>query len=312
MLKFIFLIIVGFFLLIKGADFLVDGASGLAKKFKIPDIVIGLTIVSIGTSMPELFVSLTSSFQNSSDISVGNVIGSNLCNLLLILGSTALIKDINFKKSTKYIELPFLILTNIILFVLVQDGILSQKESCLLIFLFICFLVYTYRESQKNSILEKPENIVKEPSIFKNLLRIIVGIVALKYGGEFVVDNAKGLAKIFNVSDKIIGCTIVAVGTSLPELVTSIISALKGNTDLAFGNIIGSNIFNILLVLGASSFINTINFNLSYNLDIIILYAASLLLFIFPHIPKKDYMSKKEGFLFLCTYFTYMLITIFS
>lgn len=284
---------------------------GIAKKFKIPDIVIGLTIVSIGTSMPELFVSLTSSFKNASDISIGNVIGSNLCNLLLILGATAVIKDIKFEKNTKYIEIPFLIFTNILLFVLVQDGMLSQKESCLLIFLFICFLAYNYISTKKEQSLNKSENENTENiSIIKCIFGIIIGIVALKYGGEFVVDNSKGLAKLFNISDKIIGCTIIAIGTSLPELITSIVSAKRGNTDLALGNIIGSNIFNILLILGTSSFISAINFSLSYNLDIIILYFASLLLFIFPHIPKKNYMSKREGFLFLGTYLAYMMITI--
>ncbi|MBR1539987.1 MAG: calcium/sodium antiporter [Clostridia bacterium] len=308
MIKYIIFIIIGFFLLIKGADFLVNGASSLAKKFRIPNIVIGLTIVSIGTSAPELFVSITSSIQKASDISVGNVIGSNLCNLLFILGTTAIIKDIQFKSSTKYIEIPFLIFTNILFFVLVQDGILSQKESCILVFLFICFLTYTYLESQKNQTY--PQESIKEISILGSIFSIIIGIIALKYGGEFVVENAKRLAKLFKVSDKIIGCTIIAIGTSLPELITSIVSAKRGNTDLALGNIIGSNIFNVLLILGISSFINTIHFNLNYNLDIIILYTASLLLFLFPHFAPKNYMSKKEGFLFLGTYLVYMLITV--
>ena len=309
MIKYIIFIIIGFFLLIKGADFLVNGASSLAKKFRIPDIVIGLTIVSIGTSAPELFESITSSIQKASDISVGNVIGSNLCNLLFILGTTAIIKDIQFKRSTKYIEIPFLIFTNILFFVLVQDGILSQKESCILVFLFICFLTYTYLESKKNQTY--PQEEIKEISILGSIFSIIIGIIALKYGGEFVVENAKRLAKLFKVSDKIIGCTIIAIGTSLPELITSIVSAKRGNTDLALGNIIGSNIFNILLILGTSSFISTIHFNLNYNLDIIILYTASLLLFLFPHFAPKNYMSKKEGFLFLGTYLVYMLITVF-
>ena len=170
MLKFIFLIIIGFFLLVKGADLLVDGASNIAKKFKIPDIVIGLTIVSIGTSMPDFFVSITSSFQKASDISVGNVIGSNLCNLLLILGTTAVIKDIKFKKTTQYIELPFLVFTNILLFILVQDGTLSQKESCILIFLFLCFIIYNYLKAKKEQTLgaTNPQDI----SIIKSLAHI--------------------------------------------------------------------------------------------------------------------------------------------
>jgi len=310
MITFLLFIMIGLILLIKGADFLVDGASNIAKKFHISDMMIGLTIVSIGTSMPELFVAITSSFHNASDISVGNIIGSNLCNILFILGATAIIKDIQFHKNTKYIELPFLILTNIILFILVQDGILSQRESCLLIFLFICFITYTYFISQKEP---PPLEITsfRKSSLGRSILAMILGILALKYGGEFVVENAKKLAKFFHVSDKIIGCTIIAIGTSLPELITSIISALKGNTDLALGNIIGSNIFNILLILGTSSFIHTIHFNLSYDLDIIILYTTSLLLFLLPHLSPKKSMSKKEGFLFLGTYLAYMLITVF-
>ena len=233
MLSSIFFIIIGFVFLIKGADFLVAGSSSVAKKFGIPDIVIGLTIVSIGTSMPELFVSITSSLHNASDLSVGNVIGSNICNILLILGATAIIKDLKFKNSTKYFELPFLVLTNIILFILVQDGILSQKESCILVFLFIVFLVYNYLQAKKDSPLNESSSNTENISLFKNILKIIGGIVILKYGGEFVVDNSKNIAKTFKISDKIIGCTIVAIGTSLPELVTSIISAIKGNADLA-------------------------------------------------------------------------------
>lgn len=310
MITFVFLIIIGFVLLIKGADFLVNGSSSIAQKFGIPNIVIGLTIVSIGTSMPELFVSITSSIHNASDLSVGNVIGSNICNLLLILGATAIIKDIKFTKNTMFIEIPFLILINIVLFALIQDGILSQRESCLLLFLFISFLVYNYLQSKKEE--DTNEISTKNISILKSIFKIIIGIIALKYGGEFVVENSKHIAKLFNVSDKIVGCTIIAVGTSLPEFVTSIISALKGNTDLALGNIVGSNVFNILLILGTSSFINAIHFNLSYNSDIILLYCASIMLFIFPHILKKNYMSKYEGCLFLVTYITYMIFTIFS
>ena len=282
---------------------------GIAKKFNIPDIIIGLTIVSIGTSMPELFVSITSSIKKASDISIGNIIGSNLCNLLLILGLTAIIKDIKFKKNTKYIEIPFLIFTNIFLFILAQDGTISRKESCLLVFLFIVFLTYTYIEAKKSQAINSLNT--SNINIFKCIVLIIIGIIALKYGGEFVVNNAKSLALIFNISEKIIGSTIIAIGTSLPELVTSVVSAIKGSTDLALGNIIGSNLFNILLILGTSSFINSINFNLEYNLDIIILYSASILLFLFPHLSKKDYMSKKEGLLFLGAYIFYIFTLFF-
>ena len=288
---------------------------GIARKFRIPDIIIGLTIVSIGTSMPELFVSLTSSEHGYSDISVGNVVGSNLCNLLLILGITSILNDVKFKKNTKFFEIPFLVLTNLFFFILAQDGIISQKESCLLIFMFIVFLVYTIFSAQKQNntlkaaspfSLEKSGFQENNFSILKNIFKILIGIIGLKYGGDFVVDNATSLARIFRVSSKIISVTIVAFGTSLPELVTSIIAAFKKKTDLAIGNIIGSNIFNILLIVGISSFIKTIHLTASYNIDIIILYITSFVLFLIPHLGKKEFMTKKEGCLFLATYLIYI------
>lgn len=306
MIKYILFIIIGFIFLIKGADFLVDGASEIAKKFGISNIIIGLTIVSIGTSMPELFVSITSSAQGLGDISVGNVVGSNLCNLLLILGLVSVIRNIKIEKNTKYIEIPFLVIINLIFFILTQDGIISQKESTILVFLFISFLVYTVVSSKNQNSFELVSQ-SKKISIIKSIIKIIVGIVALKYGGQFVVNNSTSIAKIFRIRDKVIGATIIAVGTSLPELVTSIIAAIKKNTDIAIGNIIGSNIFNILLIVGVSSFIRTIHLNSSYNMDLIILYITSFILFLIPHIGKKGYMTRISGLFFLFVYCTYVV-----
>jgi cation:H+ antiporter len=310
MIKIILLIILGFVLLIKGADFLVNGASGIAKKFGIPEIIVGLTIVSIGTSMPELFVSLTSSLKGYSDVSIGNVIGSNLCNLLLILGITTCIRDIKFERNTKYIEIPFLIGTTFLFFCFGQDGIISRLEAIILIVLFICFILYTIitSNSQKNS-EDNFENVVKEEniSVIKSIFQILIGVIALKFGGDFVVENATQIARIIGISDKVISVTIIAFGTSLPELITSVLASIKGNTDIAIGNIIGSNIFNLLLIIGISAVINPIIFNLTYNFDLIYLVVAILILFIIPHAGKKEYMTKWGGIIYLIMYAIYMV-----
>lgn len=311
MINLILLIILGFILLIKGADFLVDGSSKIAKKFGISEIIIGLTVVSIGTSMPELFVSVTSALNGSGDISVGNVVGSNLCNLLFVLGLTAVIKDVKMSDTTKLIEIPFLIVITFVLFVVSQSGVITQSNGFLLMTLFIAFVVYTIifakREADINAKKNKDEIDDKEVSIFKSIVSIIIGVVALKYGGDFVVDNAVQVATILGITEKIISITIVSIGTSLPELVTSGIAAYKGDTDMAIGNIIGSNIFNLLLVIGVSCIIKPINYNYSYNEDFLILFIASIVLLVVPMIGKKDYMTKRGGALFLLSYIGYML-----
>lgn len=311
MIKLIILIIIGFILLIKGADFLVEGASKIAKRFGIPEMIVGLTIVSIGTSMPELFVSVTSALNGFSDVSVGNVVGSNLCNLLLILGITTLIKDIKFEKTTKYIDIPFMIFTTFIFYLVARNGIITKMNGWILIALFIVFITYTIISAKRQNKNDKEcmELIVreKEVSILKSILSIMIGIVALKFGGEFVVDNATLIAKSIGISEKVISVTIIAIGTSLPELVTSVMAAIKGNTDMSIGNIIGSNIFNILLIIGVSSVIQPIWYNLSYNFDLIILTIGSFCLFLSPHLGKKEYLTKKGGITFLILYAGYMV-----
>lgn len=310
------LILLGFFLLIVGADFLVDGSSNIAKKFHIPEIIVGLTIVSIGTSMPELFVSITSAINGYSDIALGNVIGSNLCNLLLILGVSTLIKPVIFKKETRLIEIPLCLILTIIFTVICNTSKQINKfESILLIFLFILFISYTViigiKEKNINSNTEIKEDKNKS-SFFKNIVLIVLGIVGLKFGGDLAVNNAVNIAKSFNISEKIIGLTILAVGTSLPELVTSVMAAFKGNSDIAIGNILGSNIFNMLLIVGISSYIKQITFNISYNLDLFILVIATLILSLFPLIPPKNEMSRLNGVIYLLMYFTYLGILFFS
>ena len=311
----ILLIALGFALLVKGADFLVDGASGVAKRFHIPEIIIGLTIVSIGTSMPELFVSRTSAIDGYSDMAIGNVIGSNLCNLLLILGISAAINPIIFKKETKLIEIPICIGTSIVLLILANIGnSISRIDAIILIALFIAFICYTIMMAKKGEDFDEISEEEKQRSaeegkkrkIIVNIIYIIVGIIALKIGGDLVVEHSEKIAKMFNVSDKIIGLTIVAIGTSLPELVTSVTAALKKNSDIAIGNIIGSNIFNMLLIIGAAAAISPMNYNTSYNLQMGILIVATIVLGIFPYTDRKDEMTISNGITYLMLYALYM------
>lgn len=312
MLLEILLIIVGFIFLIKGADYLVEGASNIAKKFHIPEIIIGLTIVSIGTSMPELFVSLTSALEGYSDMAMGNVIGSNVCNLLLILGLSSVIRTLKFQENTKKYEIPMCFIISIIFMILcnIGDGI-GRGDALFLLVLFIGFISYTIvmgLKSQKEETKEEKKEIVKI-NIFKNIIYVVGGIVALKFGGDFVVDNAVSIANRFNLSEKLISLTILAVGTSLPELVTSVTAAFKGNSDIAIGNIIGSNIFNMLFIIGASALIKPIVYNASYNLDMVILLFGTILLMLFPVLSKnKNEMHRKNGLSYLGLYAAYLII----
>jgi cation:H+ antiporter len=315
MLLSICLIFFGFFLLIKGADFLVEGSSNIAKRFHIPEIIVGLNIVSIGTSMPELFVSSTSTLNGSSDMAIGNIIGSNLCNLLLILGLSTIIKPIKFQRETKIIEIPMCLFITLIFIIICNTGLqISRSEAILLIILFIMFILYTIimakkgEEFDKNNTVVEIKSDVKEIPVLKSIVYVILGIVGLKIGGDLTVDNATSIAKIFNVSEKIIGLTILAVGTSLPELVTSVTAAIKGNSDIAIGNIIGSNIFNILLIIGVSALITPLAYNITYNIQMAILILAMLVLSLFPIIPPKNEMSRMNGLIYLIMYIVYMVM----
>ncbi len=290
--------------------------AGVAKKFHIPEIIIGLTIVSVGTSMPELFVSITSALEGYADMSIGNVIGSNLCNLLLILGVSTIIKPIVFQEETKKYEIPLALVVTVILLIFCNTGSgISRIEGIILIILFVLFISYTIvmgKKGQEETLLEISEDDQKNNSTLKNVIFIVLGIIGLKVGGDLVVDNSKIIANYFNVSEKIISLTIVALGTSLPELVTSVTAAIKGNSDVAIGNIIGSNLFNILLILGVSSIISPIAYNISYNLDLILLILATIMLAIFPYIPPKDKMGRVNGLVYFVMYIAYMGVLIFK
>lgn len=314
------LILIGFILLIKGADFLVEGSSDIAKRFHIPEIVIGLTIVSIGTSLPELLVSINSATKGYSDMSLGNVIGSNIANFLLILGVSASLRRLKLKKETRYIEVPLCILYTIIFIILCNTGnMITRPEAVCLLVLFNIFIGYTvamgikgekYDEEAPIDEDDATEKAAKEKdpgSIWRNIIQILLGIIALKFGGDFIVDNSVVIAKYFNISEKIISLTIIAIGTSLPELVTSVIAALKGNSDISVGNIIGSNIFNMTMIIGVAALIKPITFNIEYNTDLIILFVASIGLFLFQYIPPKNMMSKRNGVMYLAGYVAYMI-----
>ena len=310
-------ILVGFVLLIKGADFLVNGSVKIAKRFHVSEIIIGLTIVSIGTSMPEMIVSVTSGMGGHNDMAIGNVIGSNLCNLLLILGITALVRPIVFQKETKCIEIPIALVATILLLILCNNAgnVIGRYEGAILLICFVAFIAYTIymgiREARKeNTQAEMDSKEMIEPEkygMLKAILLIVVGIVGLKIGGDLVVNNATDIARLLHISEKIISLTIIAIGTSLPELVTSIVAAIRKENDIAIGNIIGSNIFNILFILGVSSVVTPINYSDAYNMDFAILIASTILLAAFPFIGKKDTMTRTNGAIFLIAYIAYMV-----
>ena len=316
----IVLIIIGFVLLIKGADFLVDGASEIAKKFHIPEIVIGLTIVAIGTSMPELVVSVTSALEGHSDLAIGNVVGSNIANMFLILGACALIKPLKFKKETRLFEIPFTIFVTVLLFFLCINGTnesintITKEEGLILLVFCILFIIYNLIMARKGNEFDKEEKIIeiktnerKISPVWESLFGIIIGIIGLKLGGDLVVDNAVEIAKILGISEKLISLTIVAFSTSLPELITSIAATRKGETDMAIGNILGSQIFNILLIIGVSSWLAPISYSISYNSNIILLIIGTIALGLFPFTGKKNEMTKSNGMIFVVTYIIYLV-----
>lgn len=312
----IVLLIIGFIALIKGAEFFVDGASSIADNFKVPKIFIGLTIVAFGTSAPELAVSIKSIISNNHDIVLGNVIGSNIINILLIVGLSALLKPLIVKNNTIKKELPILLLISTLFGVLLSDKIFNGSANAFTrsdgIILLLFFLVFIYYLIEIAIHREKDlDEDIKKMSFSKAVIYTLVGLGMIVFGGNYVVNSASNLAKIIGVSEKMIGLTIIALGTSLPELVTSVVATKKGESDLAIGNIVGSCIFNIgiVMALPVSLFggINQINFN---GLDLIIMLTSVLLLFLFAANDKK--ISKKEGILFLLLFAIYYSIVIIN
>lgn len=314
------LFFVGFLFLIKGADWLVEGAASVAKKFNISDLVIGLTVVSFGTSAPELLVSLTASFTGSSAVAIGNVFGSNIANVFLILGATALFSQLKVQKSTVISEIPFTLTATLLVGFLanvawepsqglVSAGkpMISQWDGYVILAFFVLFMLYIFNLSK-----EKPEEVeeINIKPLKYAVLYIIAGIVGLFFGGQWVVDGAVTIAGLAGMSESLIGLTIIAFGTSLPELVTSIAAARKGNADIAVGNVIGSNIFNLLWILGISASITALPFDLSSNFDIMVMILASALIILSVSVGKKLTLQKWNGVIFIMLYAAYIVISI--
>jgi cation:H+ antiporter len=310
-----FLFIVGFYLLIKGADLLVEGASALAKSFGISSLVIGLTIVAFGTSAPELVVSLFSSFQGYNNLALGNIVGSNISNIFLMLGICALIAPLSVKKQTVRIEIPFVLLSSVLLLVFVNDqfingvseNILSRSEGITLLSLFLIFIYYTFAVA-RNGETEKTES--EQVSTFRSIAFTVIGLVFLALGGEWIVNGATAIARILGMSEALIGLTIVAIGTSLPELAASSMAVYKGETDLAIGNVVGSNIFNILLVLGTNALIRPIAYDALLNTDMLVSLVAALLLFLLLFFAQKPTLKNKHGVFFILAYISYTVYLI--
>lgn len=308
MLYLFLLLVIGFILLVKGADVFVDSAAGVARRFKIPPIIIGTTIVAIGTSAPEAAISIIAAIKGADGVSVGNVIGSNITNILLILGATALVGALPIKKNTKLYELPFVGFITILLGIFgLSLGEISRSVAAILLGLFVVFLGYMIVMALRNK--QATENETAPVGIFKAIFLIIAGVAALVYGSNMIVDSATGIAKLFGVSDRIIGLTLIALGTSLPELVVCLAAALKREYDLAIGNIIGSNIFNILFVLGLAAAIRPIPFNHEFLTDTAVALGAVVMLIMFTW--RKSKLSRFGGAVLLLSYIAYTLYLMF-
>ncbi len=308
----ILMIIIGFIFLVLGANLLVKGSSNIAKKFHIPEILLGLTIVALGTSMPELFITASSAKKDSYDLIIGNAIGSNFCNLLLILGIMAIMRPVKIDKDAKKIHLPIAIIsTLVILFLSFFFNTINRTIGIILIILFFAYFSYpilTEIEDIIKAYKENKENKnTKKINIFSSIIFIIIGIVLLKYGGDFVVDYSINIANTFNLSERLIALTIIAVGTALPELVTSIVATIKKDTDLAVGNLVGSCILNLFLIIGLGSLITPLPFSKEYNENLILLAFSTFLLWIFNYIGKKDTITRFKGFILLLIYTIYFI-----
>ncbi len=308
-------LLLGFALLIKGADWLVNGSVSLAKHYRISELVIGLTIVAFGTSAPELVVNIISSIKGLNDITIGNIVGSNLFNLMLILGISGLVFPITVQIKTIWNEIPFSLLAAVLLLVLANLTFnqgealsISRIDGMLLLVLFIFFLVYIFKHMRVS--LDTLETDYKKIKPSKSFLLIVIGLVALVIGSRVVVENAVKIAHYLGASEKLIGITIVSAGTSLPELVTSVVAAIRKRSDIAIGNIIGSNIFNIFFILGISSIIAPITYNRSFNFDILLLIVSTVLLFVFMFSGKKYKLDRWEAGLLFLGYFAYLVYLI--
>ena len=323
-IKQLAILIIGFALLVKGADLFVDGASGIAKKFGISELIIGLTIVAMGTSAPEAAVSIAAAAKGSAGISIGNVIGSNIMNIFIILGVVAAIVPLKIERSTVRYEMPFTILVTAVFVLMGRDGLITRLDGAILWAGLLLYIAYLLRQAKQKP-AEAPtqaetgaasaataepaaEVPAEAPSIWKLIALTIAGLAVILVSSDYAVDAAVALAKIFNISDRVIGLTIVALGTSLPELVTSVTAALRGNADLAVGNVVGSCIFNLLFVLGTSALILPLPCAPNFLSDAYVAVGATVLLLIFGYTQMK--IARWEGALLVACYAAYAYIAL--
>lgn len=313
----IILLLVGFVILIKGADLLVSGSSSIAKKFNISNLAIGLTVVAMGTSMPELIVSAISAINGKSDAAFGNIIGSNNFNLLFILGVSGLIYPLAVQRNTIRYEVPISLAAALLLLFLANDQWLvddayqglTRWDSLILLIGFSFFLFYVYRSMSRATDVEEGTKI-KIYSTWLSVGLLLLGMVMLIGGGKLVVDNAIAIAQQFGLSERLIGLTILAAGTSLPELATSAVAAYRKNVDIAIGNVVGSNIFNILFILGTTGLIHPINYNNQLNFDVYVMIASTIILMVFMYTIRKRQLDRWEAFMLLSGYIVYIVFLI--
>ena len=317
MFMYSIMIVIGFVLLVLGAELLVRGSSNIASKFHIPEMLIGLTIVALGTSAPELIITVTSAFSGNTDLIIGNAIGSNLCNLLFILGLMAIIRPIFIDEDAKKIHIPIAFLSVlVILFIEISHissnpSFIGRVDGIILVILFLAYFTYPIfseiRDIRKAYKENMNEESTKNIKIFVQIIFIIIGIVLLKFGGDFVVDYSTEIAQALGISERVIGLTIVAIGTAMPELITSIIAVIRKDTDLAVGNLVGSCVLNLLLILGVGAIITPLEFSNEFTQNLILLAISTLILWIFNFIGKKNTITRFKGFILLIIFTFYMV-----
>lgn len=313
------LFILGFIVLVKGADFLVGASTSLARRFGISELIMGLTIVAFGTSLPELFVSVTASLQGKTDLAIGNILGSNIANILLILGISAIVYPLEIRRQTTRREIPLSLLAVVLLGILANDklgggqlpNIISRADGLILLAFALVFLTYIHSiaSGSREKFGTKPPQ--KEHSVSRAVGFIFCGLVLLVLGGKWVVDGAVALANVIGVSQRFIGLAVVAVGTSLPELATSAVAAYRKNSDIAVGNIIGSNIFNIFWILGISAAISPLAYNAQANFDVLATTLATTLLLVWAFVGRRHALRRWQGIAFVILYFSYIAYSVY-
>lgn len=316
MLFNIIMIVLGFVILVVGADLLVKGASNIAKKFHIPEMLIGLTIVALGTSMPELIITINSATSGANDLIIGNAIGSNLCNLLLILGLMCVIRPVEIDKEAVKVHIPMAFISAVTILCLSlgifsTPNVIDRRDGIILTIMFVLYFSYPIFTEIKDIKKAYKDNLksdkFKHIKISASIFFIIVGIVLLKYGGDFVVDYATNIAMELNVPESVIGLTIIAIGTAIPELVTSIVAVIKKDTDLAVGNLVGSCVLNLFLILGVGAIITPLNFSQDFNNNLIYLIISTFVIWCFNFVGKKHILTREKGIILLLMFGFYIV-----